>query len=136
MTSATPAVSDSAPSADDGSRKFDGAPALPARVSLWCLQGFAPAALAGAVIALVAPLTFVRVLGLVALGAGLLGTLLHLYLLRRDHPAAWNGWFDAQRARVDRPRARWSREHASASGLRDSRAHGFARFTPAMAQEN
>lgn len=122
--------------ADDCSRKPDRAPALPASASLCCLQAFALTALAGAVIALVAPLTFVRVLGLVAFGAGMLGVLLHAYLLRHDHPVAWNGWFVAQQARIDRLRAGWSHEHSSAPVHSVSGAHGLARFAPAMAREN
>lgn len=67
----------------------DRAPPLSSRFSLWCLRAFILAAVAGAVIALFAPVTFVRVLGIVALAGGVLGLVLHSLLLRRDHPAAW-----------------------------------------------
>jgi hypothetical protein len=79
---------------------------LPADVSLWCLRTFAPAAVAGALIALSAPMAFVRVLGIVALVASVLGLTLHIVLLQRDHPTAWNelrAWwltrFEALRSR-------------------------------------
>lgn len=111
---------------------------LPPIVSVWCVRVFAPAALAGAVIALVAPVAFVRVLGLVALGAGVAGVLLHAGLLRREHPAVWDGWFATHRARFARLRARWrtQSESSSPSLSRAGGPHGFARFAPLMAQEN
>jgi len=73
---------------------------LPAALSIWCVRAFTPAAIAGALVALSAPVPFVRMLGIVALAGSLLGLLLHIALLRRDYPAAWTALRDRFRARV------------------------------------
>jgi hypothetical protein len=80
---------------------------VPADVSVGYMQGFVAAALAGAMIALLAPVTFVQVLGAVAVAASVLGILLHGWLLRHDHPEAWDAWWTSTRSRIDGARAGW-----------------------------
>jgi hypothetical protein len=75
---------------------------VPARLILAALRFFAAAAALGAVFALLAPISFMRGLGLVALGVGLAGCALELYALHSFDPAAYAALGERWRAFVHR----------------------------------
>lgn len=62
-------------------------------VPLWFatgnILGFGIGGSAGALFALTGPLNIIRVLGLIAFGLGMIGFVLHVLVLRHQHPSYW-----------------------------------------------